>query len=103
MICGELIDLHKSSEYVTLTEKGCAGIKKANYDSSLDIPHIVFTEHDDILLHGICRNRHTNKKFVQNAPKRLTSQSSVTKLLLIPGETVFDFKTHCHFCGVFVQ
>ena len=103
VICGELIDLHKLSEYVTLTEKGCAGINKANHDINLDIPDIVFTEHDDILVHRICRSRHTNKKSVQNAPKRLTSQSPVTKLLLRSGETVFDFKTHSHFCGVFVQ
>ena len=51
VICEQTIDLYKSSEYVKLTEKGCAGINKANHDRNLDIPDIVFFEHDDILVH----------------------------------------------------
>jgi len=63
----QMIDLYKSSEYVKLTEKGCAGINKANHDRNMDIPDIVFSEHDDILVHKICRSRHINLKSVKIA------------------------------------
>ena len=103
VICGQLIDVQKSSEYVKLTEKGCAGINKANHDRNLDKPDIVFSEHDDILVHKICRSRHTNPKSVKTAQKRKMSESAVTKRNLRSEERVFDFKTDCLFCGVFVE
>ena len=50
VICGDSIDLHKSSEYVTLTEKGCVGINKASHDRNLDIPDRIFTDHCNIIV-----------------------------------------------------
>lgn len=103
VICKQSIDLHKPSEYVKLTEKGCAGINKANHDRNLNTPDIVFSAQDDILVHKVCRSRHTNPKSVKTAQKRQTSKSPVTKPRLRSGESVFDFKTHCLLCGVFVE
>ena len=48
VICGDSIDLHKSSEYVTLTEKGCVAINKASHNRNLNIPDIKFTDHCNI-------------------------------------------------------
>ena len=98
VICGDSIDLHNSSEYVTLTEKDCVGINKASHDRNLNILDIKFTDHCNIIVHKVCRSRHTNPKSVRNAPKRLTSPPSVSKSLR-SGQNVFNFKTHCFFWG----
>ena len=102
VICGDSIDLHKSSEYVTLTEEGCVAINKASHNRNLNIPDIKFTDHCNIIVHKVCRSRHTNPKSVKTAPKRLTSPSSVSKGLR-SGQSVFNFKTHCFFCGDLVE
>ena len=77
VICEQTIDLYKASEY-KLTEKGCAGMNKANHERNLDIPDIVFSEDNDLLVHKICISRHTNPKSVKIAQKRQTSQSPET-------------------------
>ena len=56
VICGDSIDLHKSSEYVTLTEKGCAAINKASHNRNLNIPDIKFTDHCNIIVDTQTRN-----------------------------------------------
>ena len=79
VICGDSIDLHQSSEYVSITEKGCVGINKASHDRKLEIPDIVFSEHCNIIVHNVCRSRHTNPKSVKTSQKCLASPSSVSK------------------------
>ena len=59
----------KISQYVTLTEEGCVGINKASHDKNLDIPDIIFTEHFNIIVHKVCRSRHTNTKSIKKCPK----------------------------------
>ena len=105
VICGQAIDFDRPSEFVKLTEKGCVGINKANHDRQLDLPDIVFSEDADVFAHKICRSRHTNPKTVKTAQKRLSSLSPVPTPNLRSAErlSVFDYKTHCLFCGAFVD
>lgn len=56
----------------------------------------------NILLHRVCRRRHTNPKTINSAKKRDSSEV-VKPNLRSAEENVFDFKTHCLFCGVFVD
>ena len=42
VMCREVINLDKSNDDVKLTEKGCAGINRANRERNLDIPDLVF-------------------------------------------------------------
>ena len=72
MACVAATQLIFTSEYATLTEKVCVGINNASHDGNLDIPDIIFTEHCNIIVHKVCRNKHTNPKSVKTAQKRLT-------------------------------
>ena len=48
-------------EYVKLTEKGWAGMNKANNQRNLDIPDIVFSEHQDNLVYKKQAHKHQSK------------------------------------------
>jgi hypothetical protein len=66
-----LLNIGRSHEIKTLrlTEKGCAGINKANEERKLDIPKLVFSIDHEILVHKICRSRHTNPKSINTTQK----------------------------------
>ena len=102
VICTELINLDKPNDYVKLTEKGCAGINRGNRERNLDIPDLVFNKKHDILVHKVCRSKHTNPKSIKTAKKRESSEVVKASLRSVE-ENIFDFKTHCLFCGVFLD
>ena len=102
VICREIINLDKPNDYAKLTKKGCTGINKANKERNLDVPDLVFDEKHDILVHKVCRSRHTNPKTIKSAKKRESSEE-IKPNLRSAEENVFDFKTHCLFCGLFVE
>ena len=102
VICKEVVDLDKPKDYVKLAEKGCAGINKANKERFLDGPDLVFDKRHNILVHKVCRSRHTNPKAIKFAKKRESSEVIKANLRSVE-ENVFDFKTHCFFCGVPVE
>ena len=102
VICREVVNLYKSNDYVKLTEKGCAGINRANKERNLDVPDLVFNKEHDILVHKVCRSRHTNPKTIKSAKKRDSSEVVKANLRSVE-ENIFDFKTHCLFCGVFLD
>ena len=102
IICKEVVNLHKSNDYVKLTEKGCAGITIANKERNLDVPDLVFNKGHDILVHKVCRSRHTNPKTIK--PAKIRDSSEVVKAnLRSVEENIFNFKTQCLFCGVFID
>ena len=56
--------------YVKLTEKGCAGVNKANKERNLDVPDLVFEKDHDIFVHIVSGSRHTNPKTTKSAKER---------------------------------
>ena len=72
VICGEVIDLEKSNDYVKLKEKGCAGINRANKARNIDVPDLFFDKNHDTLTHKSCRARHINLKSIKYADKQVS-------------------------------
>ena len=101
VLCGDVINLDLT-DYAKLTEKGCIGINNASKERQLDIPAIVYSADRDMLVHKSCRSKHNNPKAIKAAAKRDSSPGLGAKSLRSQVQE-YDFKTHCLFCGIYVD
>jgi hypothetical protein len=90
VFCHQTLD----GEIVTLTSKGCEGILRASEKRDYLIQTTPGQQ-----VHQICRKTYCNSKALAMANKKRKLDSTAEQSVLRSGDSSFNYKEHCIFCG----